>query len=309
MNPNPQQIANKLQGIRAKVVFDLPLGAHTTYEIGGPADVAIMPQTLQDLAQTVRILHELCVPFVVIGGGSNILVSDIGVRGAVVLTAALKQISVVDQKIVAGAGAQSHQVAVAAKNADLSGAEFLAFLPGTLGGACFMNATAYGSEISKVLAEAQTVDSRGELKRVLLTPEMFSYKHSPFQDSKETIAQATLTLQPGDPAQIQTKMDEIQRSRREKKEMDFPCCGCVFKNNYEIGIPSWKLIDECGLRGFRIGDAQVAPHHANFVINTGNATATQVMQVIKHVRKTVHEKTGHLLELEVQVIGEWDEKR
>ena len=140
-----------------------------------------------------------------------------------------------------------------------------------------------------------------------LAPEQFAYKRSPFQERDVVIAEVTFTLVPGDPATLQRAMDRIEAQRRANHEMDFPSCGCVFKNDYDIGVSSGELIDRCGLKGYSVGDASVSPHHANFVINHGDAKATDVYRVIEHVQASVEASTGHRLDLEVRLVGEWDD--
>jgi UDP-N-acetylmuramate dehydrogenase len=292
--------------LRGRVETDWPLAPHTTYKIGGSADLALFPVDAADVAVAVSELKGLGLPWVVLGGGSNVLVSDRGVRGAVVITTDLLRIEVAGDRINAGAGVDSHQVALSARDAGLRGAEFLAWLPGTFGGACLMNARAYGGEISLVLQSALCVDNNGSSQQLIFTPHDFSYKQSPFQQQQLIIAEACIRLAPGDTGEIQRQIDEIEAKRRANHEMDHPSCGCIFKNDYSIGISSGQLIDQCGLKGFRIGAAQVSPHHANFILNLGNASASEIMDVIEHVRQSVKTATGHALELEVQILGEWD---
>ena len=253
----------------------------------------------------VRLLRELGLPWVVLGGGSNVLVSDHGVRGAVLCTSGLDRLAAEGQRVTAGAGVDSHQVARQAQRTGLTGAEFLTWLPGSIGGACLMNARAYGGEVSQVLRRAVTVDRRGAVAALELTAEQFAYKRSPFAADGLLVVEVTLELAPGDPGQIQQQMDRIERLRRANHEMAFPSCGCVFKNDYDIGISSGRVIDQCGLKGFTVGRARVSPYHANFVINTGGATAADVRAVIDHVQREVTAATGHTLELEVQLLGEW----
>jgi UDP-N-acetylmuramate dehydrogenase len=239
---------------------------------------------------------------VVLGGGSNVLISDQGLRGAAVLTTEMTRIARQGLNLVVDAGSLSHQVALAAQQAELSGAEFLSWLPGTIGGACFMNARAFGGEIAQILRQALVVSADGQLLRLSLVPEQFAYKQSPLQTSGQILVEATLSLQPGESAAITTRMNTIEQARKAKRELDFPSCGCVFKNNYRVGISSGQLIEQCGLKGYRVGDAQVSPFHANFIINLGQATAAQVRQVIDHVQATVATRLGHHLELEVQLL-------
>ena len=300
-----RELARRLDyELMGRVERALPLAPYTTYRIGGVADLALFPADSEDLALALSILAQEQVPCWIMGGGSNVLVSDLGVRGAVILTTALTQLEVRGAELIAGAGVESHQVALAAARAGLTGAEFLTCLPGSIGGASYMNARAYGGELSQVLRRA-TVVRAGGIEELVLSPEQFSYKRSPFQQREGTISEVTLALSRGDPARVRERMDFIERERRAKHEMDHPSCGCVLKNDYSLGVSAGQLVEQCGLKGFRVGDAQVSPHHANFVINLGQATARQVYDVIQHVQVTVAARTGHRLEREVQLVGEW----
>ena len=292
--------------MRGRVVANHPLGPHTTYGTGGPADLALFPVDAADLAVALALLRMGELTWSTLGGGSNVLVADQGVRGAVILTDAMTQLSVRGRELSVGAGLTSHAVAEAARDHALSGAEFLAWLPGSVGGACFMNAKAYGGEISRVLRRAEVVTHAGEVRSLKLIPGDFSYKTSPFQGTGDVICQATFHLRPGDSAEIGARMDEIGQSRKAKHEQDHPSCGCVFKNDRTLGVASGQLIEEAGLKGYQVGDARVSPHHANFVINMGQASSAQLRQVMEHVKTTVQEHTGHTLCFEVQFIGQWE---
>jgi UDP-N-acetylmuramate dehydrogenase len=241
----------------------------------------------------------------VLGGGSKVLVSDQGIRGVVIITTGLDHLQVEGCRLRAGAGVPSHRAAEAACQAGLGGLEFLTCLPGSLGGACFMNARAFGSEMSLVLSRATVVEPDGRRLELPLRPELFSYKRSPFQASRAIIAEVELALGRADSAAIAARMRFIEEQRRSKHEMDFPSCGCVFKNDTRFGMPSGRLIERCGLKQLRIGDAEVSPHHANFIINRGRASAAEVRAVLEEVRRRVREQTGFELELEVRLLGEW----
>ena len=294
--------------LRGRVVADHPLGPHTNYGTGGPAEVAVFPRDAEDLAAALRLINEAGATFCTLGGGANVLVSDAGVRGVVILTGEMTDLSVRGRELSAGAGLTSHAVAEAARDHELSGAEFLAWLPGSIGGACFMNARAYGGEISAVLRRAVVVTPGAEVRTLKLIPCDFSYKASPFQGTGDVICQAVFQLRPGEREAIALRMDEIGQSRASKHELDHPSCGCVFKNDRTIGVPSGQLIEQAGLKGYRVGGAQVSPHHANFVFNTGRASSAQLRTVMDHVRDTVLERTGHTLQFEVQFMGEWPER-
>ena len=288
------------------MVRDLPLADHVTYRVGGPADLALFPRNGADLSLAMTATHRAGVSPSVLGGGSNVLVSDHGVRGVVILTEAMDRVEVDGHTLWAGAGVSSDQVAHRALAAGLSGAEFLRCLPGSVGGACFMNARAYDSEISHVFSKAEAVFIDGERRILPLRPNQFSYKRSPFQENGAVVARAALALEPGDPAAIERRMDRIATARHAKHELDFPSCGCVFKNDRRIGRPSGLIIEQCGLKGLRVGGAQVSPHHANFVFNLDDATAADIRAVIDCIQHTVHQKTGWTLEHEVQFLGDWD---
>lgn len=299
-------LADHFRGcLRGRVERTHPLGPYTTYGVGGPAELALFPADMADLETIATTFFQRALRFDVLGGGSNILVSDDGTRGAVVLTRELKQVRVKGHELLAGAGAESHDVALAAQGAGLAGAEFLTRLPGSIGGACYMNARAYGGEISGVLTRAAVVDPQGLAQSRHLRRSDFTYKRSPFQNTGDTIAEVVLALRPSDPAQIRERMERIAQSRQEKHELDFPSCGCVFKNDASLGQSSGQLIEGCGLKGYCQGDVQVSPHHANFVLNLGRATAAEIRQVMEHVRRTVEEQTGHRLQYEVQLLGQW----
>jgi UDP-N-acetylmuramate dehydrogenase len=303
------RLAQRLRAeLRGEVRTDVPLAPLTTYRLGGPAALALTPLDVEDLARAVALLVEHEVPWEVLGGGSNVLVADRGFRGAVVLTSALDRLELgPGETLIAGAGVDSHQVALAALDAGLSGVEFLAWLPGSIGGACLMNARAYGGEISGVMRAARCVRrGDGGLEELALAPEHFSYKRSHFGERGLIVAEATFALTPGDVTASKEQIDFIEAARRKNHEMDHPSCGCVFKNDYSVGISSGKLIDACGLKGLRVGQAQVSAHHANFVVNLGDASAADVRAVIERVHEAVREETGHDLEREVQLLGDWD---
>ena len=296
--------------MRGAVQQDQPLAPHTYYQIGGPADLCVTPADTDDLALAVSLLAEQGCPMVVLGGGSNVLVSDLGVRGAVVLTSGLDTLEVTSAgRIRCGAGLQSHAVARAARDAGLRGAEFLTCLPGSIGGACYMNARAYGGELAGVLAGVVTVDRQGRPGPAVLDAAGFAYKRSPFQRSGELIAELTLALEPGQATQIRQRMEQIEASRTQRHELDFPSCGCVFKNDHSVGVPSGVLVDRCGLKGLRRGPVQVSPYHGNFVFNLGGASAAQVRAMMDHLRATVAQRHGHQLVYEVQFLGQWEQGR
>ncbi len=288
-----------------RVESELSLAPLSTYEVGGPAQWGVFPRTPEALAAVVRLLREREQPLQVLGRGSNVLIGDGGVRGVVVLLRELEGVEVHGERLLVGAGAECTDVAALALGAALTGVEFFHWLPGSVGGAAFMNARAFEQEMSQIWRGAQVVTQAGELEERRYGPEDFSYKRSPLQDTGELAALLELQLAKGEPAKIRGRMEHNEAKRRDNGEMDHPSCGCVFKNDRRFGAPSGLLIDQSGLKGYRVGDAQVSPHHANFVINLGRATAADLRTVIEHVQATVEKETGHRLEHEVRFVGEF----
>jgi len=298
-----------VDGLRAladvRVEQDLALAPLSTYGVGGAADWGVFPRTAEALSGVVRLLAEAGLPLQVLGRGSNVLIGDKGVRGVVVVLRDLAGIEVQGERLWVGAGADCTDVAAAAQGAALSGVEFFHRLPGSVGGAAFMNARAFDQEMSQIWRWARVVTRAGDLEERRYAPGDFSYKRSPLQGSGEIAAQVELHLSFGDPDEIRRRMDHNEQRRRDNGEMDHPSCGCVFKNDRAFGAPSGLVVDRAGLKGYRVGDAQVSPRHANFVINLGQATAADLRAVIEHVERTVEEETGHRMEREVRFVGEF----
>lgn len=284
---------------------DLPLAPLTTYRVGGPADLAILPRTVAELQATVKAVGVAGVPLHVLGRGSNVLVADSGLRGAVLLLRDLEGVTITGTRLVTGAGADCTRVAALALAAGLTGLEFFHFLPGSVGGAAFMNARAFEQEMSQVWVHGVQVTRAGERVERAYGPEDFRYKFSPLQDSGDLVAELTLALAPGDPEVIAARMAANEAKRRQNGELEHPSCGCVFKNDRRFGAPSGRLIDEAGLKGYRVGGAQVSPRHANFVVNLGDATAAEIRAVIDHVQAEVLRTSGFEMEPEVRYLGEF----
>jgi UDP-N-acetylmuramate dehydrogenase len=288
-----------------RVEQDLPLAPLSTYRVGGPADWGVFPRTPEALAAVVRLLRSDHQPVQILGRGSNVLIGDRGVRGVVVLLRELDRLEQRGTRLVVGAGADCTAVAARALDASLTGVEFFHWLPGSVGGAAFMNARAFDQEMSQIWRWAQVVTPDGDLTERRYAPDDFAYKRSPLQDTGEYAALLELHLAPGDATEIRARMDENEAKRRENGEMDHPSCGCVFKNDRAFGAPSGLLIDRCGLKGYQVGDACVSPRHANFVVNLGQARAADLRAVIEHVQRTVEKETGHRLDPEVRFVGEF----
>ncbi len=289
------------QGI---VKIDEPMRKHTNFKIGGNADVFVIAKNIEEIKCVIKFSKENNILLTILGNGSNVLVSDKGIRG-IVLQVGTKEIKIEKQKnalVEVEAGVMLGALAQALLKQSISGFEFAAGIPGSIGGAIRMNAGAYGGEIKDIVKDVTVLNEKGEIN-VLTNEECeFSYRHSRFTDSKEIVIKVTLELPLGDEAEIKAKMDEYDQSRREKQPLNLPSAGSTFKRGSDFITA--KLIDECGLKGYTSGDAQVSTLHAGFVVNLGNATAQDVLNVVNHVKQVVLEKTGKQIELEVELLGE-----
>lgn len=279
------------------------MSKHTTFRIGGPASLYITPEQDQ-VADIVKLCRQFGVPFFIIGNGSNLLVSDQGIRGVVIeIGQNMKDIRLMGNQMIAQAGASLAAIARAAAQESLSGLEFASGIPGFLGGGLYMNAGAYGGELSQVVTKVHCLTPQGE--QISLTKEEldFGYRHSVFQDKKCIILSAELQLESGDKEQIVQTMKELNAQRMEKQPLEYPSAGSTFKR--PLGHFAGKLIQDAGLAGYSVGDAEISKKHCGFVINKGKATANDVRQLMSEVSDIVREKFGVNLEAEVQMLGEW----
>ena len=288
-----------------EITQQVPLSGYTTWRIGGPADVMVVPGGKEELAKTISILHRHEVPWITIGKGSNMLVSDKGFRGVVIRPEkALEYAEFQGPIVTAGAAFSFIRLSIMAGREGLTGLEFAGGIPGTVGGAVYMNAGAHGSDVSRIFKSAEIVLETGEL--VVWGPEeiAFSYRHSRLQEagSRGIVLEATLELESGDRKEIAAAMATHKERRRRTQPLQQPSCGSVFRN--PPGNHAAKLVEEAGLKGFSIGGAQVSTLHANFIVNTGQATAEDVLTLITHIRSTVKDRTGIDLMPEVLVVGE-----
>ena len=276
---------------------------HTTFKIGGPADLFVEPTTMAELSFALRTIHEFNVPVTIIGCGSNILVKDGGIRGAVVSVRHMTQImDCNDNTLCIGSGYMLKDASEFAWENGLTGLEFAIGIPGTLGGAVFMNAGAYDGEMSHVVTAIRAVDFQGHIKEYDASHLDFGYRHSVFHDNHEVIGEVIMTLKPGDKAAIKARMDELTEKRESKQPLEFASAGSTFKR--PPGYFAGTLIEQTGLKGLSVGDAQVSHKHAGFVINTGSASAKDVLDLIAEVQRRVYDQHGVHLEPEVRMIGE-----
>ncbi|MGK5507583.1 UDP-N-acetylmuramate dehydrogenase [Brevibacillus formosus] len=299
-----KKIADELMqaGIE-KVWTDEPLANHTTWRIGGPADLLIQPKDKASLQKALQIIHRHEIPWSVIGRGSNLLVRDRGIRGAVLKVAeGLSHCEFRGEEVCVGAGYSMIRLAVETGKMGLTGMEFAGGIPGTVGGAVYMNAGAHGSDLSRILIDAEILFENGESK-VLSNEELsFSYRTSLLQKQKGIVLEARFQLRTGDRKEIAATLAANKERRRNTQPLQMPCAGSVFRNppNDHAG----RLIEAAGLKGYQIGGAQVSEKHSNFIVNCGGATAADVLTLINHVRSTILEKNGIDLHPEVLVVGE-----
>lgn len=302
-NPSHELVAGLKQALGdSAVAIDEPLSKHTTFKIGGPADILVQPRTIDEIRETIGICREFNAEWRVMGLGSDLLIADTGLRGVTIkLAEAFSDIEIDDTKLIACAGASNEQVAATARQAGLAGYEFASGIPGSIGGAAIMNAGAYGGEFKDVAESVLCLTPEGELRKVFAAEADWSYRHSMMNDSNLIVLQATLALHKDDPAAIQERMDDLAARRNEKQPLEMPSAGSTFKR--PEGHFAGKLIQDAGLQGYRVGDAEVSRKHAGFVVNAGNATAAQVRQLIEDVQASVFEMSGVELEPEVRMWG------
>lgn len=288
----------------SNIFVNEPLSAHTTFEIGGPADLFVMPEDADELREVLRACDEAGVERFVLGRGSDLLVSDAGYRGVVVsLTEGMVGVTVEGTEMTCQAGVDLREASEMACNLGLTGLEFACGIPGSVGGACFMNAGAYDGCIADVLANVRVIHPDGTLETIPVEDLDMGYRHSRVHDEGLVVISATFALEKGDPDRIREQMDELMRRREDRQPLELPSAGSTFKR--PEGYFAGKLISEAGLQGYQFGGAGVSRKHAGFVVNLGGATAADVRAVIAHVQDEVERTSGVRLEPEVRFVGEW----
>ncbi|MBR1770963.1 MAG: UDP-N-acetylmuramate dehydrogenase [Lachnospiraceae bacterium] len=281
-----------------------PMAAHTTFRVGGPADCLVEVDSAEQLQKILLYLHRVEYPYVVVGNGSNLLVSDKGYEGIVLAVGRrMSAVTVDGTQMRAQAGGSMAQLSQIALKNGLTGLEFASGIPGTIGGGVVMNAGAYGGELAQVVQEVQVVGDDGEIWCLDNETMEFGYRKSTLRGKRFAVTEVRLALTPGDPVQIKAKMDELAAQRRTKQPLEFPSAGSTFKR--PEGYYAGELIMKAGMRGFQVGGARVSDKHCGFVINTGNATASDVMDVICEVKQRVKECFGVELEPEIVFLGDF----
>ena len=286
------------------VLQDEPMSGHTTFRIGGPADFFVTPSKAEEIRRIIELCRAEKVPYYVVGNGSNLLVGDKGYRGVIIqIYKNMNRISVAGEEISVQAGALLSKVAAAACEAELEGMEFASGIPGTMGGAVRMNAGAYGGEMKQVLKMAVVLTPEGEIVTIPAEEMGMGYRTSIVSKMDYVVLEAVLSLKRGRKAEIRARMDELREKRVEKQPLEYGSAGSTFKR--PEGYFAGELIQGAGLRGFRIGNAQVSEKHCGFVINLGGATAAEVSELMTEVVRRVEETSGVTLKPEVKRIGEF----
>lgn len=299
-----KDLLNELQNSNlGKVKVNEPLANHTTIKIGGPCDIFIEPSSIENLQKTMEIIRKYKVKWTAIGRGSNLLVSDKGIEGVVIkLGQGLDTISINDSEVRVGGGYSLVSLAISISRKGLSGLEFASGIPGSVGGAVYMNAGAHGSDISKILTKALILFEDGTLSWLSNEEMEFSYRTSCLQSKRPGIVlEAVFMLKEGDKESIVAEMQKNKDYRKETQPWNYPCAGSIFRNP----LPNYagKLIEDCGLKGYSIGGAKISEMHGNFIVNSGNAKAADVLDLIQYVQKKIFEKKQIEMETEVEIIG------
>ncbi|MBQ3053800.1 MAG: UDP-N-acetylmuramate dehydrogenase [Clostridia bacterium] len=298
-----KQAENALANAGLKYKTKEPMKLHTSFKIGGEADFFVLPKNSQEVLIVKEISKEFNLPLTVMGNGSNMLVSDFGIEGIVISLEKMKDIFIEDSNVYAESGAVLGKVASICLENSLTGMEFAAGIPGSIGGAVYMNAGAYGGEMKDIIQSVEVL--RGdEIIKIPPNQCKFGYRESIFTDNDDIILSATLSLKKGNKEEIKETMRELARKRIEKQPLEYPSAGSTFKR--PKGYFAGALIQEAGLKGFAVGGAKVSEKHAGFVVNSGDATCADVLKLIKQVKEKVYENSGVILEEEVKVIGRQD---
>ncbi|MDP4096933.1 UDP-N-acetylmuramate dehydrogenase [Paenibacillus sp. P96] len=280
-----------------------PLSKYTTWKIGGPADALVIPETKEQLMRLMSFVREHGVPWMQLGRGSNMLVSDKGIRGIVVkLGEGFDYVRFEDETVIGGAGLSFVKLSVLAGKQSLSGLEFAGGIPGTVGGAVYMNAGAHGSDVSEIFQSAEVVLETGELVTYDAEGMQFGYRHSVLHERRGIVLEAKFGLKHGDRKEIAEVLSAYKDRRRRTQPLQMACAGSVFRN--PPGDYAARLIESAGLKGMKTGGAEVSTQHANFIVNTGQATAEDVLTLMQHIQSTISSQSGVQLVPEVFVVGE-----
>lgn len=305
------ELANLIEKNVGDIYLKEPLAKHSSWCIGGPADILIEPYSVEQIINIVKYSHSMNIPLIVIGNGTNLLFCDDGVRGIVIKFGEnFSKYNIKGKRVYAEAGIWTPKLVNILLNQGLSGMEHAIGIPGTLGGLVFMNGGSGGKCIGDIVKKVWVVDRNGNLKTLSKNECDFSYRKSSLQDSGYIVCNVEFECEYRDKDQIKNEMNNILYKRRQKFPIDLPNCGSVFLSNPIMNktfAPPGKLIEDAGLKGFRIGDAQISEKHANFIVNLGKAKALDILTLVEYTRKVVNACSGHWLKSEVKYVGEMGE--
>ena len=284
---------------KENILIDEPMSKHTSFKVGGKADLFVKAYSLEEIKSVLKITSKNNIPLFVLGNGTNIIVKDEGFRG-IILQVKLENIEINGTEVIAGSGVKNAILSKKLIDNSLTGFEFASGIPGTIGGAVKMNAGAYGGEMKDIVSEVTYLEYDGNVYVVKNNECEFSYRHSKFFNQKAIILEVKLKLEKGNKSDIENKVKDLLEQRREKQPLEYPNAGSTFKRGEDFITA--KLIDECGLKGYSIGGAQVSQKHAGFIINKDNATSSDIIHLIQYVQNSVKETTGKEIKLEVEII-------
>jgi len=287
---------------KENVFIDEEMKNHVHFRVGGPADILLIPESKEEVIRTIKICRENNIPFYVVGNGSNLLVKDGGIKGVVMKLNKLKNIKTYDNFVEAECGAMLKDVSNAALKESLTGLEFSCGIPGTIGGAVFMNAGAYNGEISQVIESAEIIDNDNNIRTLTKDELELGYRTSAIMKKNYIVLSAKFKLEKGSLDSIKDVVEDLTKKREAKQPLEYPSAGSTFKR--PEGYFAGKLIQDAGLKGYKIGGAAVSEKHSGFVINKSNATATDILNLIKHIQSEVKTQFGVDLHTEVRIIGE-----
>ena len=279
-----------------------PLSYYTYTKTGGPADILVFPRSPKEVEELVNWTNEHDLPLIVLGNASNLIVRDGGIRGVVMILTEMNAITIDKTTVTAQSGARLIDTSYEAYKHKLTGLEFACGIPGSIGGAVFMNAGAYDGEVKEVIDSVTVLTREGSIKKLKNKELEFSYRHSAIQETRDIVLEVSFDLKKGKEKEIKERMDELTLLRQSKQPLEHPSCGSVFKR--PTGYFTGKLIQEAGLQGYMIGGAQVSEKHAGFIVNIDHATATDYINLIHHIQEVIYDRNQVRLETEVRIIGE-----
>ena len=301
---NIQKILEETTISKDKIKYNESMKNHTSFKIGGPAEVLIKITKVDELKEILKISEDNNIPITIIGNGSNLLINDEGIKG-IVLKIEIKKFEIIEKedntfKIILGSGNKIGEIAQRLYQKEIEGFEFASGIPGTIGGAIRMNAGAHGTEMKDIVKTITYITSKGQINKISSEEAKFEYRKSIFTQNRNVILETEFQLRKGQKKEIKSKMDEYATYRKEKQPIEYPSAGSTFKRGTDFITA--KLIDECGLKGYQIGGAQISEKHAGFIINKGNASARDVINLIEYTKEQVYNKFGKNIETEIEII-------